>query len=398
LHGTSAAAQVDSERSDQRTAPRIPRVAFLADSFHEVNGAARTCREFAAFAKRQGYPFFSVRFGDRESFSSKDPYWTLELKRSPLAIGVDPDLGFDLTFFRLRERLETRLKEFAPDVIHVMSPGELGILGALAAWRLRVPLAAAWHTNMHEYAARRLPFGGAGIRNRVQEFTLDQVLRLYRRGAVLFAPSPELVEMLQRRTGKPVMLMRRGVDAAAFSPQHRERTSQTFVIGYVGRLMPEKGVRFFARLEQYLESCGARDFRIFIAGWGSQERWLRRHLRKAEFEGILDSKALGRAYANMDVFVFPSRTDTFGNVVQEALASAVPAVVTDAGGPKTIVEDGVDGLVASSEDQMCAHVLRLMRQPEARAAMGAAGRARMLTRSWDDVFRGVYQAYTYATG
>src|SRR5215469_648015 len=383
----------------QTTAPaRIPRVASLTDSFHEVNGAARTVREFAAYAQRQGYPFLSVRFGKEEFFEDNGPFRTMELRRSPLGFRVDADMRFDLAFYRLHRKLEDRLREFAPDIIHVMGPGELGIMGALAGWRFRIPLTAAWHTNMHEYAARRLPFGGSFIRNGIQEFTLSQILRLYERGIVLFAPSPELVEMLRRRTGKPVMLMRRGVDSAAFSPQHRQRTDQTFVIGYVGRLMPEKGVRFFRTLEQYLEKAGARDYRIFIAGWGSEERWLRAHLRKVEFQGILDPVALGRAYANMDVFVFPSRTDTFGNVVQEALASSVPALVTGAGGPKTIVEHGVTGLVASSDEELCSHVLRLMRNPEERMAMGAAGRARMLSRSWDDVFRGMYQAYSQAIG
>jgi phosphatidylinositol alpha 1,6-mannosyltransferase len=393
LDGTSTAECSEPTRPDEPKTPWIPRVAFLADSFHEVNGAARTCREFAAYANRQGYPFLSVRFAGHESFAKKGPFWTMEFKRGWCSVRVDPDLRYELTFHRFWDRLVERLREFAPDVIHVMSPGELGILGAIAAWRLKIPLAAAWHTNMHEYAARRLPFGSPALRRRIQEFTLSQILRLYERGAVLFAPSPELVELLHERTGKPVMPMRRGVDSAAFSPEHRRRTDETFVIGYVGRLMPEKGLRFLAKLEKYLENAGARDFRIFIAGWGPQERWLRANLRRVEFQGILDPVALGRAYANMDVFVFPSRTDTFGNVVQEALASGVPAVVTDGGGPKTIVEHGVTGLVASSDEEMCQQVLKLMRNPAERIALGTAGRARMLPRRWDDVFRNIYQAY-----
>jgi phosphatidylinositol alpha 1,6-mannosyltransferase len=385
-----------AKASDQRTATAVPRVAFLSDTFYEVNGAARTCRELAAFAKRRGYPFFNVRFARQEAFTRQESFWVLELTRTPISFGVDPDLRFDLAFFRLRTQLEKRLREFAPDLIHVIGPGELGILGAIAAWRLRIPLVVSWHTNIHEYAARRLPFGGWIFRPGIQEFVLSQILRVYQRGAALLAPSPELVDMLQRRTGKPAFLMTRGVDSAAFSPQHRLRTDNQFVIGYVGRLMPEKGVRFFPKLDQYLEKAGAPDFRIFMAGWGSQERWLRRNLRRAEFQGILDPEALGRAYANMDLFVFPSRTDTFGNVVQEALASGVAALVTNGGGPQTIVEHGVTGLVASNEEELCQDVLRLMRQPEERLAMGAMGRQQMLTRSWDDVFEKVYQAY--ATG
>lgn len=372
---------------------RIPRVAFLADTFHEVNGAARTCREFASFAKRRGYPFFSVRFARHESLANEGPFWTLELKRSALGISVDPDLRFDIVFYRLHGQLEARLREFAPDLIHIIGPGELGILGAIAAWRLQVPLVAGWHTNFHEYAARRLPLGSSSFRHHIEDFVLRRIMRLYRRGALLLAPSPELIELLHKRTGRPVVLMRRGIDSKAFSPEHRRRTDEALVVGYVGRLMPEKGVRFFATLERYLEKAGAGNFRIVMAGWGSEERWLRRNIRHAEFPGILDPEALGRAYANMDVFVFPSRTDTFGNVVQEALASAVPAVVSNCGGPKTIVEDGVTGLVASSDEEMCRHVLRLMRDPAERMRMGVAGRERMLPRSWDDVFESVYNAY-----
>jgi glycosyltransferase involved in cell wall biosynthesis len=380
------------------TGARVPRVAFLADSFHEVNGAAMTCRALAAFARRRGYPFLSVRFARSEGISGEGAYQVQEFRRWPISIGVDPDLRFDLTFYRLRDRLDRCLRQFQPDVIHVMGPGELGILGGLAAWRMGIPLVVSWHTNIHEYAARRLPLASSGMKAWIEEFVLGRILRLYRAGAVLLAPSPELVKLLHQRTGKPARLMKRGVDSVAFSPERRRRTDGTFVIGYVGRLMPEKGVRFFARLERYLENAGVRDFRIFIAGWGSQERWLRGHLRHAEIRGILDPETLGRAYADMDLFVFPSRTDTFGNVVQEALASGVPALVTDGGGPKTIVEHRVTGLVSSSEEEMCEQVLRLMRNPEERQAMGAAGRARMLARSWDGVFEEVWGAYGDCVG
>lgn len=111
--------------SGEPPARPVPRVAFLADSFHEVNGAARTCREFAAFAKRRGYPFFSVRFARSESFADGGPFRTMELKRGPLSILVDPDLRFDLMFYRQRRRLIDRLREFQPDLIHVIGPGEL---------------------------------------------------------------------------------------------------------------------------------------------------------------------------------------------------------------------------------------------------------------------------------
>ena len=173
-----------------------------------------------------------MRFALQQGFQREGQFWTLDLKRTPVSIGLDPDLRFDLLFYRLRTQLEQPLREFRPDVIHVIGPGELGILGAIAGWRLGIPLVASWHTNVHEYAARRLPFAGARVRRRVQEFVLSQILRLYERGAALLAPSPELVDMLHRRTGKPAFLMTRGVDAVAFSVQRRRRTDDAFVIGY----------------------------------------------------------------------------------------------------------------------------------------------------------------------
>jgi glycosyltransferase involved in cell wall biosynthesis len=126
-----------------------------------------------------------------------------------------------------------------------------------------------------------------------------------------------------------------------------------------------------------------------------EEPWLREHLRNAEFAGVLRGEQLAEAYANMDMFVFPSHTDTFGNVVLEALASGVPAVVTPSGGPKFLVEDGVTGFVRDDEGFPAA-VEELMRSPERHQAMRKAARESSLSRSWDAVFAGVYAGYADA--
>src|SRR5262249_33669183 len=158
-----------------------------------------------------------------------------------------------------------------------------------------------------------------------------------------------LVDLLHARSGKPVFLMRRGVDSAAFSPVRRHRVDDVFVIGYVGRLTPEKGVRFFVKLERYLADAGAGDFRIYIAGQGSEARWLKSMRGTGYLGGVRTPGARGGPSANLVLFVFPPPPHPLGNVVRGALASTGPAVVTDAGGPKTIVEHGLTGLVASTE-------------------------------------------------
>ena len=374
-----------------------PRIALLADTFHEVNGAARTCRELAVFAERRGYAFLTVCFSTGEPSTER----RLELRRSRLALRVDPDLYFDPIFYRQLDRVEKELRDFQPDLIHITSPGDAGILGAILAHKLGLPLAASWHTNLHEFAARRvenlLEWAPrrlrTGVAARVERFVLDRVLWFFSRADLAFAPNRELISLVARRSGRPVFPMRRGIDTNLFTPARRTRKDGGVVLGYVGRLMPEKRVRFLAELERFLVRAGVRDFRFLIVGSGSEHPWLERAVERAEFTGVLTGEALATAYASMDVFVFPSETDTFGNVVQEALASGVPAVVSDKGGPRFVVADGADGFVAGGDGEFCAAVERLARDASLRRVMAEAAVAEMALRSWDRVFEEVYDGY-----
>ncbi len=116
------------------------------------------------------------------------------------------------------------------------------------------------------------------------------------------------------------------------------------------------------------------------------------HLPRAQLPGVLRGEALAEAYANMDLFVFPSHTDTFGNVVLEAFASGVPAIVTPDGGPASIVCEGVTGRIVP-DAEFAAAVAGILRDPRKLAEMRIGARAHALTASWDSVFEGVYGAY-----
>jgi glycosyltransferase involved in cell wall biosynthesis len=184
------------------------------------------------------------------------------------------------------------------------------------------------------------------------------------------------------------------VDAELFNPGKRKRDPEDRdqLLGFVGRLSIEKNVTLLAQVQEELERMGHNSFRFLIVGHGAEEQWLRDRLPRAEIPGVLKGEALSQAYANMDLFVFPSHTDTFGNVVLEAMASGVPAIVTPDGGPKTIVRDGVTGRIVPDED-FAAAVADVLSDPEKHAAMQLAARAHALTMSWDAVFEGVYKAY-----
>lgn len=362
----------------------MPRVAFFTDSFHETNGVALTSRQFAAFAKSRFHPFFSVHPGPVTAHWKRGTFETFEIANSRYVLGLEHDLAFDLGFARHRRQLRKALRAFQPDLIHVTGPGHVGMLGAILAKELSVPLAASWHTNIHEFASRRMGKIPAPVRNAAETTTLNLAVRFYRLAKVLFAPNPELVGLLSARTGMPVHLMQRGIDTEAFSPAHRPAGERPFTVGYVGRLSPEKNVRMLADLGPH---------RFLIVGEGSEREWLRQNLPGAELPGLLHGEALARAYASMDVFVFPSETDTFGNVILEAAASGVPAIVSAHGGPKFLVEPGVTGVVAHSSQDFRAAVAELSRNPELRRRMGAAARQKALQRQWSAVFEGVYQNY-----
>jgi glycosyltransferase involved in cell wall biosynthesis len=154
----------------------------------------------------------------------------------------------------------------------------------------------------------------------------------------------------------------------------------------------EKNVTLLAQVQEELEEKGHKSFRFLIVGHGAEEGWLRDRMPRAEIPGVLKGQALSTAYANMDLFVFPSHTDTFGNVVLEALASGVPAIVTHDGGPCTIVRDGITGRIVDDEDFADA-VAAILADPVKHAEMRLAAREYALTMSWDAVFEGVYAAY-----
>ena len=383
-----------------------PRVAYFPDTFYEINGVAHTSRHFEAFARRRGLPFFCLHPGKRESKVSEQrqgELTTLEIPRgSAISFRLEKDLTFDAAFLRHKDFLEQQLRAFRPEIIHITGPSEPGILGAWLAKGLRVPLVASWHTNLHEYAAQRsgwllrmLPRSRRPvIEKQIEDATLLACARFYRMAEVLFAPNIDLCRLLERFTGRRCALMPRGVDTIAFSPEFRDRsgTDGDFVLGFCGRLSIEKNVFLLARIQTELLERGITNFRFLIVGHGKEEDWLRAHLPNAEFTGVLRGHDLARAYANMDLFVFPSHTDTFGNVVLEALASGVPSIVTPDGGPRYIVKDGETGSIAT-DDGFSAAVAKVIRDPELHARMRLAARIYAQSASWDSVFEGVYSTY-----
>jgi phosphatidylinositol alpha 1,6-mannosyltransferase len=384
-------------------ASTVPRVAYFPDSFYEINGVAHTSRQLGAYVRRHDLPFLFVRPGNRQPrLIVEGQLTTLELPRGSVSFALEKDLTFDAGYIRHLRLIVRTLKEFRPDVIHITGPSDNGIIGVILANHFHLHLAASWHTNVHEYAARRSAWllrrfheeRQPAIAGTIEKSALYFSARFYSIAQILFAPNVGLCKLLEKETGRPCFLMERGVDTQVFSPAHRCRKpdDNAFILGFVGRLSVEKNVALLAQVQQQLSASGITNFRFLIVGHGAEEPWLRTHLPGAEFAGVLRGDALSRAYANMDLFVFPSHTDTFGNVVLEALASGVPAIVTPDGGPPSIVRHGETGLIARDEDFATA-VASILTDPPLHAHMSEAARQDGLRASWDSVFEDVYNGY-----
>jgi glycosyltransferase involved in cell wall biosynthesis len=380
-----------------------PRVAFFSDIFYEVNGAALTSREFVEYGKRNGNPVLTIHPHTETRLFDEGSVRYVELQRSLATVPVETDFGFDTLMWRYKGLIEKELEKFRPDIIHVVSPGDLGLLSIVIARKLKLPIVLGYHTNLHEFARHRLEKSLSFLPQRfvesagkaAEDHSLSLLLQLYKLSCASLAPNREYTELLEKASGKRSFVMTRGVDTVQFDPAKRTRTDDDFVIGFVGRLQPEKNVRTLAEVEKYLLEAGLTGFRFLIVGSGGEQTWLAENIQNLELPGVLRGEALAEAYANMDVFAFTSTTDTFGNVVQEAFASGVPAVVTPHGGPKFIIRENETGFVARDAAEFAQHIRLLMEDRDRLTAMKRAARAQALEATWDRVFDGVYRAYDY---
>jgi phosphatidylinositol alpha 1,6-mannosyltransferase len=380
------------------------RVAFFPDSYLEVNGAAMTSQRLTGYAKSKGYPFLCVHAGKKSELRQDGSVTYLSLKRSPASFKLDEDLAYDPLFQRHTNRVLRALLDFKPDVIHITGLNDVSIVGSYLAWKLQIPLLGSWHTNIHEFAAHRLTkmlrFMPDGIVSKITGFAERKIfagaILYYKMPKVVLAPNQELIDALGKGTNRTSRMMGRGVDTEKFSPVHRTASDGVFRLGSVGRLRAEKNVRLLADLERELLKAGKSNFEFLIVGEGNEREFLEKNMKHGRVTGFLDGAELSEAYANMDVFIFPSETDAFGNVAQEAFASAVPAIVTDQGGPKFLVKPGETGFVAKNLDDFVRFTIELMDDPAKLLKMKEAARASAMSRSWDAVFESVYDGYRQA--
>jgi len=356
------------------------RVAIITESFPpDVNGVAHCVLRVAELLAQYGHhPLVIAPQPPREGTCDTLPFPVIRVPAAPLP-GY-PSFRLGLPSHRVRDALV----EHRTEVVHLASPVCLGAHGAAAAGRLGLPAVAVYQTDLPAYA-RAYRLGRPG-----EAFAWRWLRGIHNSAARTLAPSTVTASNLHARGIGNVWLWGRGVDTSRFDPARRSpelraalapgrpgRAAEVLV-GYVGRLATEKRVEWLAGI------TALEGVRLVIVGGGPAEAMLRQHIPAAVFLGERHGDELAAIYANLDVFVHSGPYETFGQTLQEAAASGLPVVAPAAGGPLDLVEDGVTGYLVppADPDAFTCAVARLAADPARRAAFGAAGRRKVLGRSW----------------
>lgn len=369
------------------------RIAFVASSYNYINdGVALTLNRLVAYLERQGVEVLVF------APVGKVPAFVHAGTVVPVpSVSLPPRPEYRFAFGLLGQTLE-RLRAFKPDIIHIaLAPDLLGCSALKVAQRLQIPVVASYHTRFETYLKHY--WYVAGLTGLVRHY----LRRAYGACREVYVPSQSMVDaLLADGFRNNFRLWPRGVDTVHFNPGKRSSLwrakhgigESELVVVFVSRLVREKQLDTLAAALRLMEAGGIAH-RSLVVGDGPERASLERQLPHAIFTGFLEGEDLAEAYASSDIFVFPSETETFGNVTLEAMASGLPCVCADATGSHSLVVHGRTGYLAKAgcAQEFADHIVTLARDPMARQQMGAAARERSLGFSWDETMARVLGYY-----
>jgi glycosyltransferase involved in cell wall biosynthesis len=297
---------------------------------------------------------------------------------------------------RIPRAVRQDIARFRPTIFHVASPELLGHRAVTLARRMDVPVVASVHTRFETY----MRYYGLAF---LEPLVVAGLRRFYRRCDAIFAPSESMADLLRKqRMNFDVGIWTRGIDRTIFHPGRRDLAwrrglgieDDMPVIGFVGRLVMEKGLDVFSETIDRLQASGVRH-KVLVVGKGPARDWFQNRLPDACFAGFQGGADLGRAVASMDMLFNPSVTETFGNVTLEAMAAGLPVVAARATGSESLVQDGVTGrLIEAGAAGDMADALALYCEDEAaRRAAGEAGERASRRFGWDEVNQALVDGY-----
>lgn len=384
-----------SEKEECLLARTEIKVAQFTDTFYEVNGVTRTLRRQIEAAQRmdKNYTVIACDSGNHANdpgVKNFDPIGVYELSVYPEQKLLYPPF-LEMLDYCYEEKFTH---------IHSASPGPAGLAALAIARILRVPIVGTYHTALPQYAEYLTEDGS------VAEVLWSYVRWYYDQMDLVYAHSKSTATELADKgiSAHKIRIVPRGVDIERFHPSKRNEKLDKHCAGpgtlkllYVGRVSKEKNLQILVNVFKLLTQS-KENVKLVIVGDGPYRKEMEQALSGTPtvFMGYMEGEALAEAYASCDLFVFPSTTDTFGNVVLEAQASGLPVIVTDCGGPRENVVSGKTGLIVegNSEKSLLDGTQTLLSDPRRLKEMGKAARAYAETRSFDIAFNKAWDLYT----
>lgn len=358
------------------------RLALFTDTYApQVNGVARTLERLVSVVEARGGAVRVFAPDDPEAVDSPDIH-----RFRSRAFWAYPQLRLS---WPSASQVHEALRAFAPTIVHAATEFGMGLVGRRSARALGVPFVSSYHTSFVAYAEH---YGLGALARPGWHF-----MRWFHNGGLrTYCPTQSIVDEVNAQGFERTAVWSRGVDGERFSPRHRSaafrdtlvQTPDTLVLSYVGRLAAEKGLDVALDAVERVERVRPGAVRLLLVGDGPYEDEVRRRAPAGTvLTGKLHGTALGEAYASGDVFIFPSTTDTFGNVMLEAMASGLPVIGADVGPTREQLQSGGGWLVPAGDAAAFASTIvtlvddrSLVREAAARARAFAA------TKSWDAVW------------
>jgi len=311
----------------------------------EVNGVAMTLHRISGELRKQGHSVTIVR--PRQSSEAQNAHYADEA----IVPGL-PLPGYDGLRFGLpcRRKLRKLWANETPDIIYAATEGPLGQSSIKAAADLGIPIVSGFHTNFHEYMKHyKLPI--------LEKMVRGFLRKTHNKTRRTFAPSQDVIQRLEAMGIEGTRLLGRGVDTALFNPAKRDAAlrqrwgveDEGIVALFVSRLAAEKNIPLSAKAFEQIKQRHPGAACVFV-GDGPERAKLEKAHPDYIFAGMQKGEDLARHYASADCFVFPSITETFGNVVTEAMASGLVTLAYDYAAPGRYIEDGVNGFLAPFDD------------------------------------------------
>ena len=363
------------------------RIALVTETYPpEVNGVAMTLQRLVTGLARRGHQVQVVRprqrRGDRGGVEGNVEQVTVPGVPIPKYDELRMGLPTLLRLRRLWGATATR-----PDVVHVATEGPLGAAAVWACRRLGVPIGSSFHTNFHSYG-----------RHYGYHFATGMLMRYFRwlhnRAAYTLVPSVDVKEALEQAGFRNVAVLARGVDGGLFNPARRSAELRAawgagpddLVALYVGRVAMEKNIPVVVRAFEALRAARS-DAKLVIVGDGPYRAKLQQEHPEYHYAGMRRGEDLAAHYASADLFLFASTTETFGNVVTEAMASGLGVVTYDYAAGRALIRSGANGMLATFDDEasFVAQATEAARDVSRLRAIGAAARATVEPVTWDAI-------------